>query len=140
MTRLLTNPACHGKTYHLTNPKPATVGEMTLSIAAALYQYASGRPTPAAKVLNEDTVASFREQMKVYQSYWSDDPQFDSTQTEAALPGLPCPEISAEVMQRLIQFAMQSNFGWPRRAAIVPSFDVAKTLSPWLEAAYQQAS
>ena len=32
---------------------------------------------------SDDFLASFREQMKVYQSYWSDDPQFDSTATAA---------------------------------------------------------
>lgn len=134
MTALVANPACHGRTYHLTNPRPATVGEMTLSIAAALYQYASSRPAPPARELSADNVASFREQMKVYQSYWSDDPQFDSSATEAALPHLPCPEISPEVMQRLIEYALATNFGWPREQAILPPVEVGSRLAPWIAA------
>src|SRR4029079_13999078 len=32
MTQLITNPEHHGQTYHLTNPAPATAGEMQAAI------------------------------------------------------------------------------------------------------------
>ena len=84
---------------------------------------------------SEDFLASFREQMKVYQSYWSDDPEFDSTATERACPHLPCPEITREVMARLARFAIEVNFGWPREASIVPTYTVGSQLSKWLPGA-----
>ena len=84
---------CHGRTYHLTNPQPATVVEMhsrhrRMLVDVALAEPAK-RPTSRprrAPAGEPDFLASFREQMKVYQSYWSDDPEFDSSETEQALP------------------------------------------------------
>ncbi|HEY1784087.1 MAG TPA: SDR family oxidoreductase [Pirellulales bacterium] len=144
--RLMTHPEHHGQTYHLTNPRPTTVLDMKVAISEVLAELvytgkmnsgkAGGPKTAlAAAGPGEDLIASFREQMKVYQSYWSDDPEFDSTATEQALPELPCPEIASDVMTRLAKFAIDVNFGWPREASIVPTYSVAPQLSKWLPGA-----
>src|SRR6185369_1715159 len=83
---------------------------------------------------SEEVVSSFRDQMRIYQAYWSDDPQFDSTRTEQAMPHLPCPVIDDEVMQRLVRYAIGAGFGWPREEAIVAPQDISAILSPWLVA------
>jgi len=139
---LATHEECHGRTYHLTNPKPATVLDMQVSISEVLAELvytgkvnggkAIGGSANPAIAPSDDFLASFREQMKVYQSYWSDDPEFDSTATEQAMPHLPCPEITREVMTRLARFAIDVNFGWPREASIVPTYTVGTQLSKWL--------
>ncbi len=72
--------------------------------------------------------------MKVYQSYWSDDPDFDSSHTAAALPHLPCPAVDVETMLRLIRFALKSNFGWPREAPATAEFESGRELGGWLQA------
>jgi thioester reductase-like protein len=143
---LVTHEECHGRTYHLTNPQPTTALDMKVAISEVLAELVytgkmnagkAGGPKAnlAGAAPSEDFLASFREQMKVYESYWSDDPEFDSTATERALPDLPCPEITREVMSRLAQFAIDVNFGWPREASIVPTYTVGPQLSKWLPAA-----
>ena len=125
MTWLIAHSEHHGQTYHLTNPTPATAGSMEQSMAEVLGELV--RDKPPARIssgVSGDILASFRDQMTVYESYWSDDPEFDSTRTQAALPHLPCPEITHQVMDRLIRFATGANFGWPREAPIVSPFDV----------------
>ncbi|QDU92551.1 SDR family oxidoreductase [Lignipirellula cremea] len=135
ITEIVARPELHGHTYHLTNPHPSTVADMVFSIAAALAQLAEENPAPASGMAaTEEMVASFREQMKIYQSYWSNDPDFDSTRTEAALPHLPCPAIDRVVMDRLIAFALQTNFGWPREATVTPQQTVQGRLQKWLAA------
>ncbi len=134
-TALVARPECHGETYHLTNPRPVTVQGMQDVIVQALSELDWDKITPGANSLvNADFVAGFREQMGIYQSYWSDDPRFDSSHTEAALPQLPCPEITRDVMLQLIRFALKTNFGWPREAPVVPAFDVGQWLGKWLSA------
>ena len=134
MSWLVTHPDCHGKTYHLTNPAPATTLSMREAMAEALAETVRGKQPPKASSVGEDFLDSFREQMGVYRAYWSDDPEFDSTQTQAALPHLPCPEIDAEVMKRLVRFAIDANFGWPRETPIVAPYDVESHFGAWLGA------
>jgi len=140
---LVTHKQCHGQTYHLTNPRPTTAMDMQVAIAEVLAELAytgKTRPvkaseqslSPAEAGVSSEFLQSFREQLKVYQSYWSDDPEFDSTATERTIPHLPCPEITQAVMILLAKFAIEVNFGWPREAPIVPKYTVASKLSPWL--------
>src|SRR5262249_47432439 len=81
------------------------------------------RPPRMRSVASDDYVEAFREQMMIYRSYWSDDPEFDSTATQAALPHLPCPKIDRNVMDRLVRYAIDTNFGWPREAPIPAGYD-----------------
>ncbi|HEY2838809.1 MAG TPA: SDR family oxidoreductase [Pirellulales bacterium] len=133
ITHLISHEELHGQTYHLTNPTPATTLSMLKAIAEALAEVAQTRKQTRAQLApSEDFVASFREQMRIYQAYWSDDPQFDSRRTEQAMPHLPCPVIDDEVMQRLVLSAIQTGFGWPREEPIVAPQDLAAQLAPWL--------
>jgi hypothetical protein len=142
MTSLVSQPRFHGETYHLTNPTPTTVQAMKEVIVRALEELdwsRAGQNSGAASFIangaaTTDFVGAFREQMQIYQSYWSDDPQFDSSATEAALPGLPCPEITGEVMLELARYAIKANFGWPPETPVVPAYDVGSRLTKWLRA------
>lgn len=133
MAALIPRPECHGTTYHLTNPRPATTLLMREAMSKVLAEVATSKESPRASAVSDDFLESFRQQMGIYEAYWSDDPGFDSTNTQATLPELPCPEIDALVMERLVRFAISSNFGWPREAARVPSYEAAPLLRPWLE-------
>lgn len=138
MTWVIARPELHGRTYHLTNPNPATTAEMVEAIALVLGKLASERPAPPTGNLPPaEMIESFREQMKVYQSYWSDDPQFDSAHTQTAVPHLPCPEVNREVMDRLIRYAIDANFGWPREPLAEPREEVQRHLRRWLAAEYE---
>lgn len=133
MTWLISHEELHGQTYHLTNPRPATTLSMLKAIAESLYEFMQTRkPVRAANTPSDEVVASFRDQMRIYQAYWSDDPQFDSTRTEQAMPHLPCPVIDDEVMKRLVRYAIGAGFGWPREEAIRAPQDISALLAPWL--------
>jgi hypothetical protein len=135
MTWLISRSEFHGETYHLTNPRPTTTQSMRHSMGLVLGELVKGRKSARSlHEIGDDYADSFREQMAIYQSYWSDDPEFDSTNTETALPHLPCPEVNAEVMDRLVRFAVGANFGWPRETPLVPQYEVATQLGPWLAA------
>lgn len=135
MTQIIARPELHGRTYHLTNPKPVTVANMAAAMGKVLGEILLKQGTPEVdKTHSEKTMESFREQMGVYQSYWSDDPDFDSTRTEAALPHLPCPEIDETVMDRLSRFAIDTNFGWPKESPAVARHALASQIQPWIVA------
>ena len=90
MTSVIADPKRHGLTYHLTNPVPTTAGDMLGAFTLALAEFAAKNPVKkrSAQPIDE-MVEAFREQMKVYQSYWSDDPEFDDSNTREALPRMP---------------------------------------------------
>jgi thioester reductase-like protein len=135
MTHLIAHPELHGRTYHLTNPQPVTVADMLATMGTILGEILMRQgPARSDKIRGEEMIDSFREQMKVYRSYWSDDPDFDSTHTAAALPHLPCPTIDGTVMDRLSRFAIDTNFGWPKESPALVRHALASQLQPWLAA------
>ena len=72
-------------------------------------------------------MASFREQMKVYQSYWSDDPEFDSSQHESGFAAiLPCPVDRRGNDAAADRFAIEANFGWPRERRRTSTYEVGR--------------
>ena len=64
----------------------------------------------------------FYEHIRVYNSYWRDDPTFDCTNTLEAAPHLPCPTIDKDMMLMLARKAISLDFRWkdaaPKRATV----------------------
>jgi len=121
----------HGQTYHLTPRQPVRVAE----ICAAMEQVLLARSAAAAPAAGSPAAVDlsgfehvFREQMDVYKSHWRDDPEFDSSNTAAAAPHLPCPVLGHEDLVRLVRFAVETNFGWPRPPSLAPALDVQEHL------------
>jgi nucleoside-diphosphate-sugar epimerase len=133
---LVTHPKHHGKTYHLASPKPVPVAEVQQVIRDAIERH---YPKPLATSISEDELKSieslFYEYMLIYQSHWRDDPKFDLTNTQAALPHLPCPEMDYEVLMRVSRYPVERNFVYPRHEQFVPDFDVRAHLDPLLRRA-----
>ncbi len=67
--------------------------------------------------------------MEVYRSYWRDDPEFDRTNTCAAAPHLPCPAVDKTLLRLACEFAVRSNFGWPKPPQQIPKLDVEEKLA-----------
>ena len=133
MTEIIRRPELHGRTYHLTNPRPSTVAMMYEAMRRTLSEMEIPTTSRTSSATLEE-MSAFSEQMKVYESYWKDDPEFDSTGTETALPHLPCPAVDVETMLRLIRFALAANFGWPREAPATAAFEVDREIGGWLQA------
>ncbi len=129
---LASNPKNVGRTFHLAPRNRVTVGQMYDVFVRALTQYAerhadeikareAKRNSSVVAEMFGSSLTSFRDQMKVYRSYWRDDPIFDSSNRDGALPQLPCPEMNEDVLLRLSTFALEANFGWPKPKPIYPN-------------------
>ena len=136
MAHILRNPNLHGQTYHFAPNNRVTVREVAAAISQEIYAAAAKNPqqffrsaAPASAELTALLQKTFREQLAVYQSYWRDDPEFDMTNTHRAVPHLPCPEITPEMLSRMCRYALEANFGWPRTRSEAPPFDVHQHLS-----------
>ncbi|MEX0679048.1 MAG: SDR family oxidoreductase [Pirellulales bacterium] len=134
---LVTHPEHHGRTYHLASPDPVPVVEVQKVIRDAIEQY---YPKPLARSITaaqlESLESLFYEYMSIYRSHWRDDPKFDLTNTHAALPHLPCPKMTYDVLLRVARFPVERNFIPPRHEIPAADYDVRAHLGPLLDAGY----
>ena len=116
ISRIALKPSLHGSVYHLTNPQPTTCGEAQYAIQRTLAKFAAEKGPPPS------STGHFREQLGVYESYFNNDPVFDCSNTLSALPDLLCPKVDAEMLEKLGDYAIEANFGWPKPSAQIPSY------------------
>lgn len=136
IVRLMQNPENLGKTFHFTPRNRVTAKEIYEVFITALVEYALKHPdklrkpdSRGAENIGWDALLdTYREQMRVYESYWRDDPTFDTTNTSAALADFPCPAMDVKRLMLLARFALDVNFGWPRPRPFVPPMIVAENL------------
>ena len=111
IVHLVTHPQHHGQTYHLTNPRPVTVELIQRVVRESIEKYSArrfiGTPTAEEVTAYENL---FRQYMEIYRSHWRDDPIFDRSNTDRALPHLPCPELDHDMMLRIAGYPVQHNF------------------------------
>jgi thioester reductase-like protein len=135
ITYLVTHPEHHGETYHLASPEPVPVVEIQRVVADAIERY---YPKPLATSISEQELQAleslFYEYMTVYQSHWRDDPKFDLTNTRRALPHLPCPKMTYDVLMQISRYPVERNFIAPRHEKPTAACDVAQQLAPLLAA------
>ncbi|MDZ4657543.1 MAG: SDR family oxidoreductase [Bythopirellula sp.] len=125
---IFTRPDLHGQTYHLASPKPVAVSTIQLVIQKAIEAY---HPKPMRSSGGADLSvyeSLFQEYMRIYQSHWRDDPKFDLTNTNAALPELPCPEMKEDALMRIARFPIERNFNLAPFRKVEAAFDVARYL------------
>ena len=138
--RILTTPALHDKVYHLTPLRPITSKTTLRVFEDALKRFVKekGNHSRGDAAKTQDSISNFnmsmlgemfREQMEVYKAYWRDDPSFDRTNIEAALPNCPCPNVHYAMLIRLSLFALRNGFGWPRSQPILPNYRVCDVMS-----------
>ena len=129
MSRIYGQRALHGKTYHITSPRPTLIAAM-----AAIFQEAVEAYSPLAEVGDHCLLdgawfqRTFREHMRIFGAYWRDDPDFDRTNTSHAAADLACPAIDAATMLRLAKYAIDMNFGRRRAGEPPTGFDVPHSL------------
>ena len=136
MTHVITHPEHHGKTYHLTpmHPVPSRLLADIFEESVGFYGVKlEGVGKPMAGLTEYEQL--FCELISVYNSYWKDDPTFDSTNTRRAAPHLPCPHVDRKLLLRMAEYAIRVKFTAPRAKPVEPRFDVAAALEPFVEAA-----
>jgi thioester reductase-like protein len=127
---LVQDRSAHGRTYHVTCDDPPTASDLALGISDALDKHiASTTPgpinDPAGEMLQ---AADFRKHMDVYRAYFRDHPEFDTTNLLQAAPHLPCPRVDRQLLARTGQYALDTNFGWPRRQPPAVPIDVDRSI------------
>ncbi|MGD9853316.1 MAG: SDR family oxidoreductase [Planctomycetaceae bacterium] len=121
MSHVLTHPDLHGRTYHLTPRCPITTRQIRDAIEAATGVYGLGfSGAGETRETNSEYLELFREHMRVYDSYWRDDPVFDATNTRTAAPHLPCPHIDLAMLNHLSRVALDMRFRWTDRVGKQP--------------------
>ena len=131
MTHVMTRPELHGKTYHLSPQHPVTtrlirdVLEQAAGFFGATLIGTGDRPGNAS-----EAEALFYEHIRVYNSYWKMDPEFDRTNTESAAPHLPCPHVDRDLLYKLSRIAIENDFPGPAKRPVEPEFDVEAHLQP----------
>ena len=112
MAHIIINEEHHGDTYHLT-PRHAITSRLlfdVLTSAAKIYGVKMTGSEPFDDHSQMEQI--FYEHMKVYNSYWRDDPTFDCSNTLRAAPHLPCPHIDFNLLSYMSQVAIDMNFSW----------------------------
>jgi nucleoside-diphosphate-sugar epimerase len=115
IVRLVSDPDCHGHTYHLVAREPVLarlikeVAEAVLGIDGVSWVGPDGLVDPSP--LEEQ----FLEQLNQFWAYCDGDPVFDDANTRAALPELSPPMIDRDLLARLLRFAVADRWGRARR-------------------------
>ncbi|WP_437205060.1 SDR family oxidoreductase [Planctomicrobium sp. SH664] len=129
MSTIVSDPSLHGKTYHLTPRVPVTARLIrdVLEEVVGLYglRFCGAGGTMGS---NSEIEELFVKHMEVYLSYWKDDPEFDATNTLAAVPHLPCPHVDRQMLIRLAKAAIDRNFNWRDPKVERPAKELVGTL------------
>ena len=115
VNRVVHDRSLHGRTYHMTNPAPVPVSLLYDAIVQSVRNGLERSPkkrSAATTVGKTPESEEFGRQMKAYRAYFRQDPEFDVKNTRNAAPDIPCPEIDLEMLVRLGDFAIASDFGY----------------------------
>lgn len=115
------------KTFHIVNPSPPTLGELAEWMRVAtgvhhvklipMHEFQAQQHTLQEKLFFHWT--------KAFQPYMFGEPNFDSTGTRNLLrgTGIECPLITQELINRFLQYAIDTNWGNQGQAAANIHFD-----------------
>ena len=126
-THVVTNRELHGQTYHLTPEESVSATEVKQVLDLAIgfegsVFHGAGKPVDDPSEIEQ----LFYEHIRVYDSYWRDDPKFDGTNTRNAAPHLPCPTIDFDMLLMMANKAIEMDFRWKEK---VPAANVGATSS-----------
>ena len=102
---------------HWTNPLPVPCTEMQSAIVDAIERRFGGkRELPQQEShLALPGADEFRQQLGVYESYFGNDPTFDTRHSQKYTSGTAgCPRVDYTLLSKLADFALENNFGWPK--------------------------
>jgi thioester reductase-like protein len=134
MAHVITHRSTHGTTYHLTPAQPVTTGVIRSVLEDSLEIYGTeliGHGQQPADCTEIESL--FYDHIRVYNSYWRMDPEFDQTNVRLAAPHLPCPVIDHALLMKLSKTVIDAGFPSPSKKPIEFEFDAALALQPWLE-------
>jgi len=111
--RIIENPANHKKIYHLSHPDPPT-HQWTLDFICNRFNVAginfAGAGAPFTQPRNRIERMVWR-QMQTILFHFSNNPSFDRTNTDAAVPDLKPTPITEELANKLLDYAIACDWG-----------------------------
>lgn len=131
MTHVIRSPQWRGRTYHLVPEHPVTtrlirdVLEESNRFYGPVFVGADRHPDDLTEL-----ESLFYEHIRVYNSYWRMDPEFDRANVLAAGPHLRCPQVDRELLVRLSRVAIESGFPTPGKKPLDLEFDADDFLQP----------
>ncbi|MDO4630279.1 MAG: SDR family oxidoreductase [Planctomycetia bacterium] len=109
---IFTHEELHGQTYHLTNPNPPQMNIIAKTIQEAVEHYSVFAPENEQPPCDENWFKmNFSGQMRLFRAYLQEDSHFDSSNTQKAVPHLPCPSVDHDLLMFLFQKIIESRFG-----------------------------
>ncbi len=110
---LLDRPDAWGHTYHLTNPSPLTVNQLSDAITEAIATKRKDWDAMALPPSIVDAQAAYQMHVDAYRGYLADDPTFDTDQLRRMLPNWIDPIIEHSSLVRTLSFAIEHRFRDP---------------------------
>lgn len=104
-----------GTILHWTNPRPISCDEMQRAIMDSIGTYSQERTRMPNTESELPTPKLFKEQLSVYETYFGNDPYFDTTNAASFCPQIPCPAVDYASLRTTAEFALREQFGWPRK-------------------------
>jgi thioester reductase-like protein len=141
IVRILQQPACHGRTYHLTANLPTLITDIQAVAEAELGLDGIKLVGPSELLDATPLERAFLEAVRDYWPYLGGDPEFNDRNTRAAIPRFPAPRVDRAMLVRLMRFAVAHNWGRRRRKAEThQAFDCGDYLEHYFPAAAEQSS
>lgn len=111
--QLMENPENHNRIFHLTHPQPLT-HEWSHDVLCRRFNlggiHFTGKGASLSE-MNDPLKAMIWNQTRKMYAYFSNNPIFDRTHTDQALPHLRVPVIDEGFIHRLLDFAIAQNWG-----------------------------
>jgi len=111
--RIIENPANQNKIFHLTHPNPPH-HQWTLDYICKRFDLGgirfAGEGAPFTQPRNRIERMVWR-QMQAILFHFSNNPSFDRTNTDAALPDLEVPPITEALVETLLTYAIENDWG-----------------------------
>jgi len=113
--RIVENPSNHNRIFHLTHPDPPT-HQWSHEVLGRRFNITGlrlvGSIAEASKP-NSEVIRMLRDQTRPVLSYFVNNPIFDRSNVEQALPDLHVPSLDEEMFNKLIAYAIKVNWGKP---------------------------
>ena len=122
IVQILCRPQDHHRIYHLTHPRPVTVGSIYESMARAI----EAEPGSWSQIATESVVESTAKDVllpfqRSFHEYFCDDPTFERKNIELAIPGSLIPAMDERHLTNMFRFALRQKLREPRESNIEPT-------------------
>jgi thioester reductase-like protein len=113
IVRLIEQPEHHNKVYHLTHPNPP-VNRLLMDVVCSRFNFGGikfvgeGAQFSAPRNRVERMVLK---QMEAIRRYFPNNPIFDRSNTDTALPDLRPPAVDETYLRKILDYALERNWG-----------------------------